>query len=547
MTSVADKPWLKAYDFGIFKIPETLRPYPNVTIDYYVDRNASDFPDIPAINFMEKIITNAEIKDLTDRLANALSHLGVMKGDRVATLMPNCPQFVISDFGILKAGACHVPCSVLRQADEMLHDINAAGIETVICADTSLALIKSIKDRTKIRNIIVTSALDYSPDPPELKDIPGAIQFRKLLADYEPLKPNLEMNVSEDLALCIFTGGTTGVPKGVMLTHANKVANFHQAFSPIKPFEEHIRGKASYLIATPLYHITGQHNAQFAIFMAAQIILLPDPRDIDNLKALLEKHVPTICCSVPTQYAKLVQKGMPILATAFTSSTAALTEETSKKFKESTGRTISDNFGMSEAGGLTHSNLAVSDLVEKKKPGSIGVPMPDTEVKIIDLETGNEAADGKEGELWIKGPQIMKGYWPMPGSGLINGWLPSGDVVRMDEDGYFYITDRIKDMVNVSGMKVYTILVDEVLQQHPAVVEGAAIGIPDPERPGSERVKAFIVLKNEYEGKVTREEIIRFCKERLAPYEVPKYVEFIKELPRSPVGKVLKRQLRESP
>jgi long-chain acyl-CoA synthetase len=237
---------------------------------------------------------------------------------------------------------------------------------------------------------------------------------------------------------------------------------------------------------------------------------------------------------------------MPKLTTAFTSSTAALPEETSKKFKESTGRTISDNFGMSEAGGVTHSNLAVSDLVEKKKPGSIGVPMPDTEVKIIDLETGNEAADGKEGELWIKGPQIMKGYWPTPGSGLINGWLPSGDVVRMDEDGYFYITDRIKDMVNVSGMKVYTILVDEVLQQHPAVVEGAAIGIPDAERPGSERVKAFIVLKNEYEGKVTPEEIIGFCKERLAPYEVPKYVEFIKELPRSPVGKVLKRQLRDA-
>ncbi len=545
MASVSDKPWLKAYDFGIFKIPETLRPYPNVTVDYYLDRNASEFPDVPGINFMERLITNAELKDLTDRLSNALCNLGVMKGDRVATLIPNCPQFIISDFGILKAGACHVPCSVLRKADELLHDINSAGIETVICADTSLDLLKSIKDRTKIKNIIVTSVLDYSPNPPELKDIPGAIQFRKLLADHGPQKPNVEMNVNEDLAICIFTGGTTGVPKGVMLTHANKVANFHQAFSPIKPFEEHVRGKATYLIATPLYHITGQHNAQFAIFMAAQIILLPDPRDIDNLKALLEKHVPTICCSVPTQYAKLVQKGMRTLTTSFTSSTAALPEETSKKFKESTGKTISDNFGMSEAGGVTHSNLAVSDLVEKKKPGSIGVPMPDTEVRIIDLETGNEAADGKEGELWIKGPQIMKGYWPTPGSGLINGWLPSGDVVRMDEDGYFYITDRVKDMVNVSGMKVYTILVDMVLGQHPAVQDAAAIGIPDPERPGSERVKAFIVLKNEYEGKVTREEIIGFCKERLAPYEVPKYVEFKRELPRSPVGKVLKRQLRD--
>ena len=547
MASIADKPWLKAYDFGIFKIPETLRPYPNVTIDYYVDRNASEFPDIPAINFMERIITNAELKDLTDRFANALSHLGVMKGDRVATLMPNCSQFLISDFGILKAGACHVPCSVLHKPDELLRDIDTAGIETVICADTSLDLLKSIKDRTKIKNIIVTSVLDYSPNPPELKDIPGAVQFRKLLADYEPQKPNVEMDVNEDLAECIFTGGTTGVPKGVMLTHANKVANLHQSFSPIKPFEEHIRGKASYLISTPLYHITGHHTSQFALFMTVQIILVPDPRDIDNLKALLEKHVPTICSCVPTQYARLVQKGfLANLPTAFTSSTAALPEETSRQFKERTGSTISDNYGMSEAGGVTHSNLAVSNLIEKKKPGSIGVPMPDTDVRIIDLETGNDAADGREGEMWIRGPQIMKGYWPMPGSGLINGWLPTGDVVRMDEDGYFYITDRVKDMANVSGMKVYTILVEQVLHQHPGVAESAAIAVPDAERPGSDRVKAFIVLKTEYEGKVSPDDIIQFCRERLAPYEVPKYVEFIKELPRSAIGKVLKRQLRDN-
>ena len=172
--------------------------------------------------------------------------------------------------------------------------------------------------------------------------------------------------------------------------------------------------------------------------------------------------------------------------------------------------------------------------------------LPDTEVKIIDLETGNEAADGKEGEMWIRGPQIMKGYWPTPGSGLVDGWLPTGDVVRMDDDGYFYITDRIKDMANVSGMKVYSILVEQVLNQHPGVAESAAVAVPDAERPGSDRVKAFIVLKNGYEDKVTPDEIIQFCRERLAPYEVPRYIEFRKELPRSPIGKVLKRQLRDN-
>lgn len=544
MASVSEKPWLKAYDFGVFKLPATLKPYPRLTVDYFLDRNASEFPESPAINFMDTVTNYKELKQMTDSLANALAHMGVQKGHRVATLLTNCSQCIISDYGILKSGACHVPLSVLNKPSALAEQINSADIETIICVDSALDIVFSLKNQTGIKNIIVTSVLDYSPEPPELKEIPGAIQFRKLLEIYPPEKPQVDINVEEDLAELIFTGGTTGTPKGVMLTHANKVANAMQAFAPVSPYEEYLRGKASYLICVPMYHITGRFTCQFAIFMTVEIILVPDPRDIDNLKALLEKYVPTICCCVPTQYAKLIQTGIGSLPTTFTSSTAALPIETSEKFKEKTGREIGDNFGMSEAGGVTHSNLSVSDFVEKKKPGSIGVPVPDTEIKIVDLETGEEAADGKEGEMWIKGPQIMRGYWPTPGSGLVDGWLATGDIVRMDDDGYFYITDRVKDMVNVSGMKVYTILVDQVLHQHPGVAEGATIGVPDPERPGSERVKAIIVLKNDYKGKVTPDEIIRFCRERLAPYAVPKYVEFRNELPRSPIGKVLKRQLR---
>jgi long-chain acyl-CoA synthetase len=238
--------------------------------------------------------------------------------------------------------------------------------------------------------------------------------------------------------------------------------------------------------------------------------------------------------------------GLGQVKTGFVSSTAPLRKDMTDKFKAETGADIGDSYGASEMGGGTHANLSISDLCTVKKFGAIGVPMPDTEARIIDLETGKDAEPGVEGELWVRGPQIMQGYWPTPGSGLVEGgWLPMGDVVRMDEDGYFYITDRVKDMANVSGNKVYTILVEKVLYEHPGVELAAAVAVPDKDRPGSDRVKAFIVLKEGYKGKVKEEDILSLCKEKLAAYSVPKFVEFRDELPVSPVGKILKRQLRD--
>jgi long-chain acyl-CoA synthetase len=231
------------------------------------------------------------------------------------------------------------------------------------------------------------------------------------------------------------------------------------------------------------------------------------------------------------------------------SGAAALAPEIAQRFKQQTGMPITEAYGLTETGGGTHINLSsfskITGFMTSEKLGSIGIPMPDTEVKIIDLETNEEAAPGKEGELWVRGPQVMKGYWPEAGKGLVDGWLATGDVVKMDDDGYFYITDRVKDMANVSGLKVYTRLVDDVLYEHPAVADGVAIGIPDPERPGSDRIKAFIRLKPEYEGKVTAEDIISHCREKLPPYSVPKFVEFRKELPLTVTEKIFKRQLRE--
>jgi long-chain acyl-CoA synthetase len=548
MASISDKPWLKQYDVGgkgLFVLSQSLKPYPRVPLFTILDNSARDFPERPAIHYGEKVISYTELKTLTDRLANALHDIGVKKGERVATYLSNCPQFIISDFGILKAGGTHVPCSHLHKEDELISEIGGSGAETVICMDTSMDMVEKIKSRTKIKRVIITSVKEYSAQPEEPKAIPGTFRFHDLITKYAPEPPKVDINPEEDLAELIFTGGTTGVPKGVMLPHTSRLANLcHMAwaFGPVEPY---MRGQCSWLISVPLFHQFGMTLSHFCIYWAFEIYMVPDPRDLKAIFDILKNHEPTACSCVPTQYVKLVEMGLGKLKTFFTSSTAPLPKEVSDKFKDETGVQIGDSYGASEMGAGTHANLSVSDLVEVKKIGSIGVPMPDVDVRLVDPETGKDVGPGEEGELWVRGPQIMKGYWPTPGSGLIDGWLPMGDIARMDDDGYFFITDRVKDMANVSGMKVYTILVDKVLYEHPGVELAAAIAVPDLDRPGSDRVKAIIKLKPGYSGKVTEQDVIALCKVKLAPYAVPKYVEFRDELPLSAVGKILKRQLRD--
>lgn len=549
MVSIAEKPWLKGYKLGPYKLPQTKEPYPKMSVHSLLDAAAAEFPDHSVCFYLGNEITYKDLKLLADSLAAALADLGVRKGDKVATILPNCPQFIISDFGILKAGATHVPCSPLHKAADLIYEIGDSGAETVICCDESLELVDSIKDRTKIKNIILTSVMDYSLEKPELKQIPGTYQFRDLIANHEPKPPEVDIDPIKDLAVLVFTGGATGLPKGVMLTHYNRlVAMTHVAWY-IEPLKVGIRGKTSVLMPLPLFHQYGHLMMHFAVYWGLKIYQIPDPRDTDMLLEVLTKYRPFLCVCVPTQYTRLVSKGLGRITTMFMSGAAALAPEVAQKFKQQTGVPITEAYGLTETGGGTHINLSsfskITGFVASEKFGSIGIPMPDTEVKIIDLETGEEAPPGKEGELYIRGPQVMMGYWPEPGKGLVDGWLPTGDVVKMDDDGYFYITDRVKDMASVSGLKVYTRLVDDVLYEHPAVADAAAIGIPDPERPGSERIKAFIRLKEEQEGKVTADDIISHCKEKLPAYSVPKFIEFRKELPLTVTEKLFKRQLRE--
>jgi len=547
--TIAERPWLNQYRLGPYKLPQTKQPYPETTVHSLLDATAAEFPDKPACHYLGREILYSEMKLLSDSLAAGLAELGVKKGDRVATILPNCPQFMISDFGIMKAGAAHVPCSVMHKAADLVYEIGESGAETVICSDISLELVNSIRGEAGIKNVIVSSLMDYSPQEPEPNRRPDVYRFRELVESHEPEPPDVDIDPMSDLAVLPFTGGATGLPKGVMLTHYNRVVAIVQTAWSYEPLKVGIRGKASGMIPIPLFHAYGHLMMQFGVYWGLKGYLLPDPRDIDTLVQMLMKHRPFFCACVPTQYSRLVAAGLGKLTTMFVSTTAALAPEIAQRFRKETGVPITEAYGLTETGGGTHMNLSsfskITGFMPYEKFGSIGIPLPDTDVRIVDLDTGEEAAPGGDGELWVRGPQVMLGYWPEAGKGLVDGWLPTGDVVKMEDDGYFHITDRVKDMANISGLKVYTRLVDDALYEHPAVGDALAIGIPDPERPGSERIKAFIRLKQEFEGKVTAEEIIAHCREKLPAYAVPKFIEFRNELPVTVTLKLFKRQLRE--
>jgi long-chain acyl-CoA synthetase len=545
----ADKPWVKSYFVGPFKLPKTMEPYPKIPVYKFLEDSATSYPEQIACVYLDKEMTYPELKLHVDTLATALADLGVKKGDKVATILPNCPQFIVSDFAIMRLGAVHVPISILHKAPDLLYEIGESGAETVICSYRRLERVNSIKDKTKIKNIIFTPVPifpDYSLAEP--KEVPGAHRLEDLIEKYEPKPPKVEINPKEDLALLPFTGGTTGVPKGTMQTHYNITTGVTQTLHwMMKPLAAGVKGKASVLTCVPVFHQYGHWTVHASISWGLRLFLT-DPRDLDKIVEIIKKYRPFMVAGVPTHYMLLLNKDLQRIPIFFYSAAAALPPDVAKEFEKKIGVPMGEGYGLTESTGATHLNLSALSKVTgfmANVKRSIGVPTPDTEVKIVDPETGEEVPFGETGEIYIRGPQIMKGYWPTPGKGLKGGWLATGDIGKMDEDGYFYIVDRIKDMINVSGMKVYSRVVDDILHEHPAVSVAGAIGVPDPERPGSERVKAFITLKPEHEGKVTADDIIEYCREKLPPYAVPKSVEFRKNLPLTLAMKIFKRKLKE--
>ncbi len=544
------RPWLKSYRLGPYKLASSLEPYPELPLYSMLDQSAQKHPRSTAVDYCGVRISYGELKDYCDRLACALAGFGVKKGDRVATILPTSPQYIIANFAILKTGAVHVPCSILHKEQELEYEIGESGAETVICLQEQVDKILSIKSRTGIRQIIVTVLNDYTlDDNGEDKAPEGLFGFKALIADHDPHPPEVEIKPREDLAYLAFTGGATGVPKGVMLTHFNRYSNVLQSMAwAMSSLEKSIRGKASICIGVPLFHSYGDSAALFGIHWGLRLILVRDPRNIDQIARILIEDRPFMTTLVPTQLMKLSEKDLPRLPIQILSGASYLPREVRENITAKIKMPISEGYGLTETSPLTHLDLSgfskITGFAARQKY-SIGLPIPDTDIKLINEDNGRECPPGEPGHMYIKGPQVMKGYWPEEGSGLVDGWLPTGDIAKMDEDGYFYIVDRIKDMVNVSGYKVYTSTIDDILHQHPAVSMAAAVGIPDPEREGSERIKAFIVLKEEQTGKVNAEDIIAFCREKCASYAVPRQVEFRTSLPFTVTEKIFKKQLRE--
>ena len=550
MSVYHSKPWLKSYKLGPFELASSMAPYPIKPLFSFLDESVAKYGQRPACLYGGRVIPYRELGELVNRLAAGLCSLGVGPGDRVATILNTSPQFVICDFAIQKTGAIHVPCSPLHKARELTHEISQSQARTVICLEAFKDVVQSIQSKSGFQDLILTAEEDFSAHQSESSIQPGGLQLRELIERSEPRPPKVDINAMEDLALLVFTGGATGSPKGVMLTHCNLTANTLQSLPwAMGPLEKGIIGKSSLLIGIPAFHSYGHWAIRASVYWGLQMIMIPDPRDIAGIAAQLKKSRPFMAPLVPTQYMRLLDHNIGRTNTSFTSGAEPLPPEVVVRFKKMTGMPITEAYGLTETSPVTHFNLSsfakITGFMYFEKKGSIGVPVVDTEVRLVDPGTGSEVPQGEIGELYIKGPQVMKGYWPTPGSGLADGWLPTGDLCRMDEDGYFFLVDRIKDMINVSGNKVYSTTVDEVLFEHPAVAQAVAIGLPDPERPGSERIKAFIVLRQENKEAVTAEDLIAYCRERLAPYAVPKTIEFRKHLPMTVTGKLFKKQLRE--
>jgi long-chain acyl-CoA synthetase len=546
----ADKPWLKSYKLGPYKLKTSLAPYPKVPIFKALDDAAEKFSGKTAILFEGRSLKYSQLKDQTDRLATALSAVGIKKGDCVNIFLPNCMEYIVSTWGIQKAGGIIVPTSTLRTDEGIMHEVGNSKSRTIICREHDLERILGLKDKCGIAQVIVTSDEGYDIQPIK-KSLPkGVVEFRKFLEGSDPNPPKLDIDPVNDVCELPYTGGSTGVPKAVMITHYSRYSNLMQLLPwMMAPLSPGIIGKASVLIPLSLFHAFGHYIHQSAINWGLRIILLPNPQDIDKLVHTIKEYRPFMIPVVPTQLMRLAQAKIGRLNVLAISGSAPLPDEVRQAVQREMGNPVGEAYGLTETGPGSTADLSgfgrITGFVAKEKK-SIGVPLPDTDCKVVDPATGVDVPFGENGEIFIRGPQVMKGYWPTAGDGLDkDGWLHTGDVGRMDEEGYFYLSDRIKDMVNVSGMKVYTTQVDDILYRHPGVLMAASFGVPDPKNPGSERVMAVIKLKDEYVGKLKEDEVVTFCKEHLAPYAVPKFIEFRDHLPMTVTDKLFKQELRE--
>lgn len=545
----------KWHDHYPDEIPTNI-PYDDRPLHAFLEESAVNYKEKKAIHFMGKEMSFLEIHTEAKKTANYMQSLGLQKGDRVAVMLPNCPQAVISYYGILMAGAIVVQTNPLYTERELEYQLIDSGSTWIICLDILLPRVSNVRENTSIKHTIVTCIKDYLPFPKNIiypfiqkKEYNMVVKveasnhthvWESMIKYTSTNFKKINVNAKEDLALLQYTGGTTGPPKGVMLTHYNLVANVQMCLAWLYKTE---RGEEVVLGVLPFFHVYGMTTVMnMGIMQGSKIILLPkfDPKDV--LKTI-HKQKPTLFPGAPTIYVGLLNhadlnKYDLSSIKACISGSAGLPIEVQEQFERATGGRLVEGYGLTETSPVTHANF----LWTKRVNGSIGVPWPDTDCKIIDMDTMEETEIGEIGEIVVKGPQIMKGYWNNPeetDSTLKDGWLYTGDLGYMDEEGYFYIVDRKGDMIIAGGYNIYPREIEEVLYEYDNIQEVVIAGIPDQYR--GETVKAFIVPKAGFT--LQEEELNVHCRNHLAPYKVPTTYEFREELPKTAVGKILRRQL----
>jgi long-chain acyl-CoA synthetase len=543
--------WHKSY---AKEVPHSV-DYETITLPDALDRTAKAFPDNVALVMMGKNIPYRELNDSVNRFARALAALGIQKGDKVALLLPNIPQVVIASYAVFRLGAVVVMNNPLYTESELEHQLNDSESKMAICLDLLVPRIQKLQQTTGIETIVACHIRDYLPFPKKQlfpfvkKDMhrktdpnEGVHDFLDLLKIYPADPPKREV-AFDDLATLLYTGGTTGVSKGVMLTHKNLSINVQQLSAWFYDAED---GKESILGIFPIFHSAGYTVVMnHSLYRGFKIVLVPRPEP-EGILQMTQKYRPNVFTCVPTIFIGVLSH--PDFAKSdfsfikwTVSGAAPLAVETIRQWEDATGSTIVECYGLTETTLLATAN----PWGGKTKAGSVGFPVTDTDCKIVDIETGTEQMpQGESGEILLKGPQVTQAYYKRPdetAEAIKEGWFYTGDIGYMDDEGYLFIVDRKKEMIIAGGYNIYPRDIDEVLYGHPKIQEACAVGLPDPYR--GETVKAFIVTKP---GEtLTEEEVIAFCKEKLAAYKVPKMVEFMDELPKSTIGKVMRRKLKE--
>jgi long-chain acyl-CoA synthetase len=555
------KPWLKFYPEDVVADVQI----PNASVPELLDRTAEKFKKKTALIFYGRKISYGELIEMVNRCASALAGLGVKKGDTVAIYLLNSPQFVISYFGALKAGAKVTPVSPVYTSQEVKHQLEDSEARTVICEDMLYANVE--RAGARLDNIIISNLGDFLPllkrafakkmlskayqglKPPTADEIKrlGLHVFKDLIASGKGTPPCIQFDPAKDIAALPYTGGTTGLPKAAMLTHRNMVAIYVMG-KAWWPFVQ--EGNETVIAFLPLFHIYGQAVLMLSGLTQGHTLVLFTTPDIEEILDAVERYQASAFYGVPTLYEYLKEhektgrvnwKKLKIVV----SGADTLHDTTADGWERRTGIPILEGFGMTECTSISHGNP-----YHRPKKGSFGVPISGMEAAVIDMDDLSFKPVNQEGELILSGPNVMLGYWKRPDANQetfieIDGkrWMRTGDLVRMDEEGYFHFFDRKRDLIKHKGYSVFARHVEEVLYMHPQVKAAGVVGVPDPKV--GQVIKAYVVLQSEARGKVSEEEIIEFCKQKMAHYKVPGIVEFRGELPKTDVGKVSRRELRE--